>query len=151
MISPRSNPPHQADGTMAVRISNGVVAKIAAYHAQQIPGVSRLQPRPAAAAARRVGYVARTATRPDTTGPRSSSAVQLSSSPVPLNADGVQADVDDHHHTATISIDIVIDAGYPCLPTATAIQRDVDSNIRTATGLSTTVTVNIVDINIPDL
>ncbi len=151
MTPPVSPPPDKVDSTVAVRISNGVVAKIAAYHAQQIPGVSRLQPRPAAAAAQRIGQVVRTVTEPDSAGPRSSTAVPLSSSAGPLNADGVQADVDDHHHTATISIDIVIDAGHPCLPTAAAIQQDVDTHIRSATGLSTTVTVNIVDINIPDL
>lgn len=112
-----------------VQISEDVVVKIAAYHASQIPGVSRLRRRPVAQAVHRVAQLVR---------PYASS-------------EGVQAEIDDDNHTASIEIDIVIQADYPCLKAANAIQQQVDTHIWASTGLRTTVTVNIVDLDVPEL
>lgn len=122
-----------------VQIADVVVAKIAALHAVGVPGVVALRPSLSQAAIHHAGRMIRAPRR------RPTSADE----PPPISTDGVDARIDDDHST-TVTVDVVVRFGHPCLEVAVAVQQRVASHIEADTGLAATVAVNIVDIDLSD-
>ncbi len=144
MTSPPRNPngssQSPASGSTPLRaevhVSELIVAKIAAFTTSQIPGVAELRHEIGTSALRRVGKAARS----------------LAGDPFPDEryVDGVTACVHQNEGTVDIGVDIVVELGASCIEVAETIQQQVGTNVEFNTGLTSEVTVNIVDIEFDD-
>ncbi len=119
-----------------IRIADSVVAKIAAHYTLAVPGVVALRSGITDAVVNIAGRVARPSRPARATGD--------------LPSDGVTVAVDDANRIATITVDVVLRLGVPCLEVAKHVQQQVDADIRATTGLTSSITVNIVDVTDQD-
>lgn len=111
-----------------VRITDTVIARIAAYYTRQVPGVAALHP---GMAQSMLGLAGRLL------GSRREVADTLSTAGVTVDVDG---------QTTRIAVAVTLRAGYNCRDTAEAIQTQVGDHVTTQTGVATIVTVTITDI-----
>jgi uncharacterized alkaline shock family protein YloU len=127
MPSP-ATPPDGAPTHPQLHISDTVVARVAAYHACQVPGVLRLRPDLAQS-------MASIATRlfPPREGEHR------------IPTDGVTATVEGGR--AEISIALVTRWGHNCRDTAEQVQDHVAEQVRSYTGLPAAITITITDVD----
>ena len=123
-----------SDGAPAhpqLRVSDTVVARVAAYHACRIPGVLRLRPNLAQS-------MASIATRlfPPRDGEDR------------IPTDGVTAVIEDGH--AEINITLITRWGHNCRDIAEQVQDQVAEEVHSYTGLPATVTITITDVSYDD-
>lgn len=124
-------PTTPADGAptpVQLHVSDTVVARVAAYHACQVPGVLRLRPSLAQS-------MASIATRlfPPRDGDHR------------IPTDGATAVVEDGH--AEINITVITRWGHNCRDIAEHIQGQVAEEVHSYTGLPATVTITITDVS----
>jgi uncharacterized alkaline shock family protein YloU len=108
-----------------MHIADAVVARVAAYHARQVPGVVALRAGLADALLGIAGTV-------------------LGQDRSWLPDDGVTATV--HGGSADVTVTIVTRLGHNCRDLAQAVQREVAAEVRAYTGLDTRVTVTVADV-----
>jgi uncharacterized alkaline shock family protein YloU len=127
MPSP-ATPPDGEPTHPQLHISDTVVARVAAYHAYQVPGVLRLRPDLAQS-------MASIATRlfPPREGEHR------------IPTDGVTATVEDNR--AEISIALVTRWGHNCRDIAEQVQDHVAEHVHSYTGLPATVSITITDVD----
>ncbi|GEM_PF-2269840 len=123
-------PPAPSGPPVGVRVSDQVVAKVAAHYAGRVPGVVALRSRLSQAVALLAGRV----------------RDQLQDRPKEASAEGVRVEVDGQ--VARIELDVVTRLGYPCLEVGRAVQEEVRAQVRSHAGLASVVAVNIVDIEL---
>lgn len=132
--TPDDTAPDDNDGAptqLRLHVSDTVVARVAAYHARQVPGVRRLCP--------------------DLAQSMTSIATRLFPPRVGAHrmpTDGVSATVEDSR--AEISITLVTQWGHNCRDIAEQVQDQVAEQVRGYTGLPATVAVTITDVDYDD-
>ncbi|WP_233159725.1 Asp23/Gls24 family envelope stress response protein [Pseudonocardia sp. MH-G8] len=112
-------------GPVRMHVGDAVVARVAARHARQVPGVVALRADLAQALLGVAGVV-------------------LGQDRSWLPADGVTAAV--HGDSAEVRVTIVSRLGHNCRDLARAVQREVATGVRDYTGLDALVTVTIADV-----
>ncbi len=108
-----------------MHVGDAVVARVAAHHARQVPGVVALR----ADLAQALWGIAGTV---------------LGQDPSSLPTDGVTATV--HGGSADVTVTIVTRLGHNCRDLARAVQREVAAGVRAYTGLNAQVTVTVADV-----
>lgn len=111
-------------GPVRMHVGHAVVARVAAHHARQVPGVTLR-----AGLAQALIGAAGTVVGQDRSW---------------LPADGVAATVRDG--SAEVTVTIVTRLGHNCRDLAQAVQREVATGVRAYTGLETLVTVTVADV-----
>jgi uncharacterized alkaline shock family protein YloU len=112
-------------GPVRMHVGDAVVARVAARHARQVPGVVALRADLAQALLGVAGAV-------------------LGQDRSWLPADGVTAAV--HGGSAEVQVTIVSRLGHNCRDLARAVQREVAAGVRDYTALDALVTVTIADV-----
>lgn len=129
MQSPTTAPsPDRA--AVNVHIADVVLAKIAAYRTLEVPGVAALRPSLARSFTQLPGRAIR----------------DRSDSPTTISTDGVK--VDAANDPVAVELDVIVYYGHPCIEVATTIQEHVTDALRVDAGVTPTVTVNIVDLDL---
>ncbi|MGH3914924.1 MAG: Asp23/Gls24 family envelope stress response protein [Pseudonocardiaceae bacterium] len=126
-MPPHANTPDGPSIHSRLQISDTVVARVAAYYACRVPGVLRL--------------------RPDLTQTMTGIAIRLLSpddSAHRIPTDGVTAVVADGR--ARINITLVSRWGHNCRDLAEQVQDEVAEQVRSYTGLPTTVSITITHV-----
>lgn len=121
-------PPDGAHTHPQLHVSDTVVARVAAYHACRVPGVRRLRPD----LAQSMTSIATRLLRPHDGEHR-------------IPTDGVTATVEDGR--ATVSIALVTQWGRNCRDIAEQVQDHVAAEVHSYTGLPTTVSITITDVD----
>lgn len=127
MPSP-ATPPDGEQASQQLHISDTVVARVAAYHAYRVPGVRRLRPN----LAQSMTSIATRLLPPRDGEPR-------------ISTDGVTAIVEKGR--TEISITLVAQYGHNCCDIAEQVQNQVAEQVRSYTGLTTTVNVTITGVD----
>ncbi|MDQ4104789.1 MAG: Asp23/Gls24 family envelope stress response protein [Actinomycetota bacterium] len=127
MPSP-ATPPGGGPAHPQLRVSDTVVARVAAYYAGKVPGVLRLRPN----LAQSLVSVTTRLFCPRDGEPR-------------ISTDGVTATVEEGR--ADINISLVTQWGRNCRDVAEQVQDEVAEQVRSYTGLIATISVTITDVD----
>jgi uncharacterized alkaline shock family protein YloU len=134
-------PPSPAEPTdrspdLRVHVADLLIAKIAAHHAREVPGVADLH---RGLADTVTGLAARMG--PDRSGKDDDEPE--------ISTDGITVtDIDDT--TVHVTVEVTVFLGRPCLEVAQTVQQRLDAEIAAATGLRSVVTVNLVEVEDED-
>jgi len=122
--------PSPGRAAVNVHIADTVLAKIAAYRTLEVPGVAVLRPSLPRSFTQLPGWAIR----------------DRSDTPTTISTNGVKVDADSD--PVAVELDVILYYGQPCIEVATIIQEHVADALRVDAGVTPTVTVNIVDLEL---